>query len=85
MNSKLVIKYIINWIKSYCFNNKIKCLVIGVSGGIDSALTSTLCAKTGLKTIVVSMPIHQNKKQLNLAEKHITWLKKIILILKFLI
>ncbi len=76
MNSKLVIKYIINWIKSYCFNNKIKCLVIGVSGGIDSALTSTLCAKTGLKTIVVSMPIHQNKKQLNLAEKHITWLKK---------
>ena len=76
MNSKLVIKHITNWIKSYCFNNKIKCLVIGVSGGIDSALTSTLCAKTGLKTIIVSMPIHQNKKQLNLAEKHITWLKK---------
>ena len=76
MNSKLIIKHIIDWIKSYCLNHNIKCLVIGVSGGIDSALTSTLCAKTGLKTIVVSIPIHQNKKQLNLAEKHITWLKK---------
>ncbi len=76
MNSKLIIKHITDWIKNYCLNNRIKSLVIGVSGGIDSALTSTLCAKTGLKTIVVSMPIHQNKNQLNLAKKHINWLQK---------
>ena len=55
------INLITNWIKTYA-NNKFN-LVIGVSGGIDSALTSTLCAKTNIKTIVVSMPIKQNQKQ----------------------
>ncbi len=75
MNSKLVIQHIINWIENYCSDNKTPCLVIGVSGGIDSALMSTLCAKTKIKTIVVSMPIHQNKLQLELANKHIKWLK----------
>ena len=73
MNEKSITKYIITWIKNYCFQNGITTLVIGISGGIDSALTSTLCAETGMKTIVVSMPIHQNKKQLYLAEKHIEW------------
>jgi len=74
MNSKLTTKYIIKWIKNYCSQNSIKSLVIGVSGGIDSALTSTLCAETNIPTIVVSMPIHQNKKQLKLATNHIDWL-----------
>ena len=76
MDYKLVTKYISNWIKNYCLNNDIHCLIIGISGGIDSALTSTLCAETKIKTIVVSMPIHQNKKQLILAKEHIKWLKK---------
>ena len=76
MDYKLVTKYISNWIKTYCLNNDIHCLIVGISGGIDSALTSTLCAETRIKTIVVSMPIHQNKKQLILAKDHIKWLQK---------
>ena len=62
---------ITEWIKSYAENNKIKTLVVGVSGGIDSAVVSTLCAKTGLDTIVLNMPIHQSKNQFNLSNKHI--------------
>ena len=76
MKPDVITKYIVDWIKSYCKNHKIQSLVIGVSGGIDSALTSTLCAMTNIKTIVVSIPIHQNKKQLELATKHIEWLQK---------
>ena len=55
-------------------SGNLKTFVIGISGGIDSALTSTLCAETGINTIVVSMPIHQNKDQLIRAHKHINWL-----------
>ena len=77
MNTKGRIQYIIDWIKQYC--NSIKSqpviLVIGISGGVDSAVTSTLAAKTGLKTIAVSMPIKQNQAQHNLSLKHLTWLK----------
>jgi len=65
---------IIKWIKGYTKDNNIKSLVIGVSGGIDSALTSTLCAETGVPTLVVSMPIYQNTTQLTRANKHIEWL-----------
>ena len=65
---------ITDWIKSYAQKNKIKTLVVGVSGGIDSAVVSTLCAKTGLDTIVLNMPIHQSDNQLNLSNKHIDWL-----------
>jgi len=50
--------------------------VLGVSGGIDSALTSTLCALTGKKLIVLNMPLLQEKKQFSLADQHIKWLKK---------
>ena len=53
-----------------------KCFVVGVSGGIDSALTSTLCALTQKPVIVLNMPIHQHKKQYDLAAMHIDWLKK---------
>lgn len=65
-----------NWLNNYLENNKLKCFVIGVSGGIDSAVTSTLCALTGKKTIVVNLPISQNKEQYNLSNRHIDWLKK---------
>ena len=63
------------WISDYAESNGITTLVIGVSGGIDSAVTSTLSAKTGLPTIVLNMPIHQDRKQYELSNKHISWLE----------
>ena len=65
---------IVNWIKDYSEKSNLNCLIIGISGGVDSALTSTLCAETGIKTIVVSMPIHQNENELLRARNHIDWL-----------
>ena len=64
-----------DWIKEYAEENNISSLVIGVSGGIDSAVTSTLAAMTGLETIVLSMPILQNEKQVDLQQEHIKWLQ----------
>lgn len=69
-------KKISNWLTDYLQNSNMDCFVIGISGGIDSALVSTLCAQTGKKTIVVSMPIHQERTQLERAENHIKWLKE---------
>jgi len=66
---------IVDWIRTYAINNNINTLVVGVSGGIDSAVTSTLCSKTELRTIVLNMPIHQKESQDNLARTHIEWLK----------
>jgi NAD+ synthase len=63
-----------NWITSYVNNNGIKCLVVGVSGGIDSAVVSTLCAETGIPTIVVGMPLNSTSKNTELSEKHISQL-----------
>ena len=76
MNSDKKIDYISNWIKEYAslLNFQPASLVIGVSGGIDSAVTSTLCAMTGYKTIAVSMPIKQNSLQHDLSLKHLEWL-----------
>jgi NAD+ synthase len=76
MKNKEVIQHISGWLKSYCESSGMKGFVIGVSGGIDSALTSTLCALTGKPVIVINMPIHQMKSQFILAVKHISWLKK---------
>ena len=77
MKTEVRIQYILDWIKQYCNTIKYQpvTLVIGVSGGVDSAVTSTLSAKTGLKTIAVSMPIKQNHKQHDLSIKHLDWLK----------
>lgn len=66
---------IVSWIKSYSSENGGLKLVVGISGGIDSATVSTLCALTGIETHVVSLPIHQNEEQLKLANKHIEWLE----------
>ena len=70
--------FISNWIKKYVneMPNKAESLVIGISGGIDSSVSSTLSAMTGLKTIVVSMPIKQKKTQHDLSLKHQEWLIK---------
>ena len=77
MNRKDKIKFIVDWIKSYVTNisKQPVSLVIGVSGGVDSALTSTLCAKTGLRTIAISMPIKQNLSQHDLSLRHLDFLK----------
>tara|TARA_B100000965_G_scaffold372013_1_gene361397 strand:- start:9 stop:749 length:741 start_codon:yes stop_codon:yes gene_type:complete len=76
MNSDKKIKHISNWIKEYIssLNFQSPSLIIGVSGGIDSAVTSTLCCKTGFRTIAVSMPIKQNASQHDLSLKHLDWL-----------
>ena len=78
MNSSEKVKFISNWIKSYVdqMPNKAESLVIGISGGIDSSVSSTLSAMTGLKTIVLSMPIKQKENQHDLSLKHQDWLVK---------
>ena len=77
MNSLKKIDYISDWIKDYATSLSFQpvSLVIGVSGGIDSAVTSALCAKSGFKTIAISMPIKQNLNQHDLSLKHLDWLK----------
>ena len=62
------------WLKKYLLDNKLDSFVIGISGGIDSAVTSTLCAMTNLKTIVITMPIHQNQNETDRGIEHCSWL-----------
>ena len=78
MNPKEKTKFISNWIKSYAegMPSKAQSLVIGISGGIDSSVSSTLSAMTGLRTIVLSMPIKQIENQHDLSLKHQQWLVK---------
>ena len=75
MKTSETIQFIVDWIISYKKTNNINGLVVGVSGGIDSALTSTLCGLTGIKTLCLNMPIKQNKNQYLRAQGHIKWLK----------
>lgn len=71
------IKHIVKWIKDYCssMDKKPDCLVVGVSGGIDSAVVSTLSAMTGINTKVLSMPIRQLKSLDDLSKAQLQWLK----------
>lgn len=71
------IQFIKNWIKSYCnsMEKKPDSLVVGVSGGIDSAVVSTISAMTGMKVKALSMPIRQLKFQDDLSKAHLKWLK----------
>jgi len=73
---KDLIPNIVNWIEDYATTNKLSTLVIGISGGVDSSVVSTLCAKTNINTIVVSMPIKQITEQHNLSLQHGKWLEK---------
>ena len=75
MQTGKVVDHIVNWLKTYAVNARCKGFVIGVSGGIDSAVTSTLCARTGLPLLCIEMPIHQGKKQVTRADRHIEWLQ----------
>ena len=76
MRYNLVAKHITNWLSTYATNAKVDGFVIGISGGVDSALTSTLCALTGKKTILLSMPIRQTKAEYTRAKNHIIDLEK---------
>jgi len=74
MTPKQRINIIVRWIRAYARSAKIDTLVVGVSGGIDSAVVSTLCARTGLNVHAVSMPIRQSTKTHSLSMAHGTWL-----------
>jgi len=69
-------KEISDWLREYLLNAKLSSLIVGVSGGIDSAVVSTLAAQTTKPTYVVSMPIHQEETQLKRANNHIEWLQQ---------
>ena len=75
MQTDKVIDHIVSWLKEYASSANIKGFVIGISGGIDSAITSSLCAKTGLDVLCVEMPIHQAPSQVTRAKEHIEQLK----------
>lgn len=68
--------HIVNWLKTYAENAKVNGFVVGVSGGIDSAVTSTLCAQTGLKTLCLELPIHQAASHVSRKKEHIAQLKQ---------
>ncbi len=74
MQTDKVVDHIVRWLKEYAEKAGMKGFVIGVSGGIDSAVTSTLCAQTGLELLCVEMPIHQGPQQVDRASNHIGWL-----------
>ena len=76
MNTKEVIEHIKNWLSSYHSQSSTKGFVIGISGGIDSALTSTLVAETNIPLLCIEMPINQNKNQVSRGKNHILWLKE---------
>ena len=76
MQTEKVIDHIVDWLKTYATNANISGFVVGISGGIDSATTSSLCAKTGLRVLCVEMPIHQPPSHVTRAQEHIAQLKQ---------
>ena len=75
MQTKKVISHITSWISDYIKKTNATGFVIGISGGVDSAVTSTLVAKTQIPLLCIEMPIHQEKNQLKRGSDHIKWLK----------
>jgi len=76
MNRKAVTDHIVKWLKDYSDQSKTEGFVIGISGGIDSAVTSTLCAMTGKRVIVLNLPIMQHQNEFYRSVEHIEWLQK---------
>jgi len=76
MQTEKVVNHIVDWLKDYAAKAGVNGFVIGISGGIDSAVTSTLCAKTGLELLCLEMPIHQAPSHVTRAQEHIVQLKK---------
>lgn len=75
MKTKNVIGHIVKWLDQYADQSHTNGFVIGISGGIDSAVTSTLCALTGKEVLLLEMPIYQAQSQVSRAQEHIDWLK----------
>ena len=71
MNCQAVAEYIVSWLSGYVAGCGAKGFVVGISGGVDSAVVSALCARTGLPTLCVTLPIHQASSQVSRAEEHI--------------
>lgn len=76
MQTDKITDKIVSWLKDYATQARVKGYVIGVSGGVDSAVVSTLAAMTGLKTLLIEMPIRQNPDEVNRAWEHMEDLKK---------
>ena len=76
LRAKETAVFISQWLSEYCDKSGLKGFVVGVSGGIDSALTSTLCAQTGKTVILLELPIHQAPTQVSRAREHMHWLEK---------
>lgn len=76
MNTEKVKNHIVTWLKNYAEKTQIKGFVVGISGGVDSAVVSTLCAETSLPMLCIELPIHQAENQVNRAKKHISFLKE---------
>ncbi|OEK08010.1 NAD(+) synthase [Flavivirga aquatica] len=76
MQTEKVVDHIVNWLKDYATKAGVNGFVIGISGGIDSAVTSTLCAKTGLNVLCIEMPIHQAQSHVTRAQEHIKQLSE---------
>lgn len=76
MNYKAVSDYIVNWLKEYSHSAKMNGFIVGISGGIDSAVTSVLCAETGQEVMLLNMPIRQTSQEADRAAEHIEDLKK---------
>lgn len=75
MQTEKVVNHIVHWLKDYAKSAKVNGFVVGISGGIDSAVTSSLCAKTGLDLLCIEMPIHQAASHVTRAQEHIAQLK----------
>ena len=75
MKKKQTVDHIVKWLRNYCETSGMAGFVVGVSGGIDSALTSTLCAMTEKPTLLVEMPIHQAPSQVTRAQQHMEFLE----------
>lgn len=76
MQTEKTAEYIIDWLKSYAIDAHMDGFIVGISGGIDSAVTSALCASTGMPTLCVEMPIHQAPSQVSRGREHIDFLNK---------
>lgn len=76
MQTENIKNHIVQWLKNYAEKTNIKGFVVGISGGIDSAVVSCLCAETGLPTLCLELPIHQAENQVSRGKKHIEFLLK---------
>ena len=74
MQAEKVIEFITRWLSDYQKSSHAKGFAVGVSGGIDSAVVSTLCARTGLPVLVIEMPIRQSNSEMQRSRAHIQWL-----------